>query len=164
MNNKYYSTNNRQNVKNKSVCYRYPLLPYIKFASTIFILITMILCAAEVEKQTSKPLPAISPLYQKNESGDSIILSWNLPAQKPDSVASYEVWYHTENNFNSVFIKNIPASSKPYAIIHRNEVTSTDSVFYFMVRSVLKSGEKSEYHISSDSSAVPASGWLLRWK
>lgn len=164
MNNKIYLINGSRNTKKASASDGCSSIPCIKNTLIILTLLIMTMCTAEVEKETPKPLPPLSPLHQENENSDSIILSWNLPAQKPDSVASYEVWYHTEKNFNPVFLKNVTASSKPYVVIHRNEVASTDSVFYFLVRSVLKSGDKSEYHISSDSSAIPSGGWLVRWK
>lgn len=91
-------------------------------------------------------------------------LCWAPPEKNADSVASYDVGYHTENSTNWIVLKsNIEAGSAPRTVINRSDLSSTDSIFFFAVRSVMKNGAKTDYHTSLDSTANPPD-WYLKWK
>jgi hypothetical protein len=122
------------------------------------------LCTQAVEKRTLQTINPDPTLYLEIEERDSVTLAWDAPLANADSVTSYELSYHTEKNLTSLPLKTITASPKPLAVIQRDELPATDSVFYFHVRSVLKSGLKSDYHNSSDTDAIPGGGWFLLWK
>ena len=122
------------------------------------------LCAQAIEKRSIQTLSYPATLYMETEASDSLTLYWGAPVAHADSVNSYELFYCTQTNSTYNLLKSIPASVNPSVVVHRNEVSSTDSIFYFQVRSVMKSGLKSDFNTSADSDAIPAGGWFLFWK
>ena len=106
----------------------------------------------------SMQLPTVS-------ENDSVIIAWEPPDEQPDSIACYELYYHTPDDSSFRMVKrNIPATAKPHVTVFRHEVDSTDSIFHFAVRSVGKTGFKSGFHFSTDSTAAPKQGWYHYWK
>lgn len=132
------------------------------FATATYILV--LFCTQAIQKRTLETIQPGATLYMEIKESDSLTICWDSPATDADLVNYYELSYRTERNNTFVLLKNIPASVSPSVIVHRNEVDSTDSVFYFRVRSVTKSGLNSDFHFSSDSDAVPEGGWFLLWK
>jgi hypothetical protein len=121
-------------------------------------------CTQAIEKRTLETIQPGATLHMEIEQSDSATLCWDPPAMYADSVDSYELFYRPQHDSGLTSIKSIPASPNPSVTLHRNEVDSTDSVFYFSVRSVAKSGLKSDFNASADSDAVPTGGWFMLWK
>jgi hypothetical protein len=122
------------------------------------------LCAQALEKRTLETIQPGATLHMEIEQSDSATLCWDPPAMYADSVDSYELFYRPQHDSGLTSLKSIPASPNPSVTLHRNEVDPTDSVFYFSVRSVAKSGLKSDFNASADSDAVPTGGWFMLWK
>lgn len=126
--------------------------------------ILVLFCTQAIEKRTLETIQSGATLYMEIEQSDSATLCWDPPAMYADSVDSYELFYRPQHDSGLTSLKSIPASPNPSVTLHRNEVNSTDSVFYFSVRSVAKSGLKSDFNASADSDAVPTGGWFMLWK
>jgi hypothetical protein len=122
------------------------------------------LCTQAIEKRTLETIQPVATLHMEIEQNDSVTLCWDPPAMYADSVDSFELFYRPQHDSGLTSLKSIPASPNPSVTLHRNEVDPTDSVFYFSVRSVAKSGLKSDFNASADSDAVPAGGWFMLWK
>ena len=136
---------------------------YIKLLATATLMLVS-LCTQAIEKRTLETIQPGATLHMEIEQSDSATLCWDPPAIYADSVDSYELFYRPQHDSGLTPLKSIPASPNPSVTLHRNEVNSTDSVFYFSVRSVAKSGLKSDFNASADSDAVPTGGWFMLWK
>ena len=121
-------------------------------------------CASAIEKRPGTIIQPNPDLFMQIGERDSITLCWDPPAQDADSAVSYELSYHTEKNSTFIPFKTVPASINPSVIVKRKDIPVTDSIFYFCVRSVTKTGNKSNCHNCSDPDAIPEGGWFLFWK
>lgn len=134
---------------------------YSNFIVCIISGIILIGCT-ETENAKSSNI-GISNEYPIHFEGEALSLCWDPPLNNSDSVSSYEVYYHSGKSSSWIILKqNIAAGVIPSVIINRTEIDSTDSIFYFAVRSVMKDGTKSDYHQSMDSTAIPPY-WCLKW-
>jgi hypothetical protein len=136
---------------------------YIKLLATATLMLVS-LCTQAIEKRTLETIQPGTTLHMEIEQSDSVTLCWDPPVIYADSVDSFELFYHPQHGSGLTSLKSIPASPNPSVTLHRNEVDLTDSVFYFSVRSVAKSGLKSDFNASADSDAVPTGGWFMLWK
>ena len=94
---------------------------------------------------------------------DSVVIRWDDPSVDADSVTSYELYYHTVADKAWKLLRDkIPVTRPAQVKIYRNEIVSSDSIFYFGTVSVAKNGKKSDIHSSQDSSAEPPD-WVLHW-
>jgi hypothetical protein len=96
---------------------------------------------------------------------DSIVIAWDKPSNYPDSVAYYELFYRTSKETTgwTMAKREISATEAPKVTVHRSDVDSSDTVYFFAVRSVGKNGLKSDFHSSADSMANPPF-WCVLWK
>lgn len=121
-------------------------------------------CSTATEKLKTELFINNNSLFMEIEQSDSLMICWDPPKIAADSVDSYELGYRASNDSSWKIIKTlIPTGDTPHVIVHRNEIISNDSIFYFAVRSVAKGGFKSDFHASSDLTAGPT-GWYVFWK
>lgn len=97
---------------------------------------------------------------------DSLTLSWEYPKlEAGDPICSFEVLYRAETDTTWTMLRNnIPPATQPEIVVHRSDLSSTDSIFNFQFRYIDKNNIVSQPHFSYDSTASPAGGWLLLWK
>lgn len=101
----------------------------------------------------------------KNIQNDSVTICWDPPSvESNETIDYYDLFYFTEPGSKPKLLKSVVASDSSSVIIYRRELPLTDSIFYFCVQSITKSGLKSDIHFSSDPEAVPDGGWILLWK
>lgn len=123
------------------------------------------LCGQATEKRTIKMIKLSGMRYMEIVEADSISVCWDPPAISSDTVAYYELFFRSQKDSGWTLAKgNIPASQTPNQFVRHSDLSPTDSIFYFGVRSVAKSGMKSDFHFSTDSSAGPAGGWFVMWR
>lgn len=120
-------------------------------------------CGQPIEKHSYSLHDHKTPFMEVPDS-DTVMLAWDPPLSHSDSVGSYELWYRTDHSAAFSFHMHIPATDSPFVVLHRDSFPETDSVFFFRVRSVMKSGQKSNYHFTTDTNASPGGGWFLLWK
>jgi hypothetical protein len=128
------------------------------------VLIPICYCASGIESfQVSNINTENTPVMEYNER-DSIVLCWDTPPEEADSISSYEVFYHTKDDQQYTLLKSFSTSANPKLVIRRIDLPIKDTIFYFHIRSVLKSGFISDFHNSSDTNALPQGGWYLLWR
>lgn len=127
-----------------------------------FIILFLMMCGQPANKKDAQVFKANDPFMEVRGS-KTITLAWDPPSDGKDSVASYELWFKTNKNQTYSFLKSISASDTPSVVVNRDSISDTDSIFYFRVQTVSKSGSKSRFHYSTDSDAIPADGWFLLW-
>lgn len=133
-------------------------------AAISLIIVLLCLCGSAKEVRNIPPIQNNTNLFREIRNSDSVIIYWDAPSLSNDSVKFYELSYRTPRQTNWTLLKsNISPSANPEVVIHRNEIASTDSLFYFGIRYVNKSDSTSDYHLSSDPTAVPPTGWFLIW-
>jgi len=134
-----------------------------RIVSTIGLLF-ICLCGSAKEIRTIQVITDDTKLYREIRDADSVVISWDAPSVI-DSVHHFELLYRSRSDTGwSVLRSNITNLVKPEAVIYRNQINSSDSIFYFGVRSVSNSGFKSILHSSEDFDAAPSGGWILIWK
>jgi hypothetical protein len=96
-------------------------------------------------------------------SADTVTIFWDKSFNYFDTISSYKLFYLNRNNGTWVLLKDsIPVSENPSIVIHRNDIQSDDSIFYFAVRCVTKEKVESDLHTSEDTTAFNG-GWALVW-
>lgn len=94
---------------------------------------------------------------------DSVHFNWNAPEDEP-LIDNFILSYHTQTSSEWIPIDTLPFAIKNRAIVHRNQLSLSDSVFFFGVQSVGEGIESSEVHSSDESNAAPSGGWVLFWR
>ncbi|MBD3347193.1 MAG: hypothetical protein GF401_19235 [Chitinivibrionales bacterium] len=96
---------------------------------------------------------------------DTLNLCWDAPDQTDSSntIESYELCYreHDTGSTWTVIDTNISAGSTTCFTVSHADLGN--GVFDFAVRSVAVNGTKSDYHTSIENTAIPSSGWFVRW-
>lgn len=131
---------------------------------TISILLLLFIGCQNAEKQILLP-PVYDNLMIVPKS-DTATICWNI--SNKDNIAAYELFYrsHTSNGIEQNWIilrTNLKHSDKLEAKIFRSELKASASVFDFAVVAIDSQGNKSDYHISTDTTASPNCGWYLYW-
>jgi hypothetical protein len=109
-------------------------------------------------------IKAASTEFQNIVTADSMVVSWDPPDVQKDSILNYELEYKSSRQSSWTVIKSaIPAADSPHVVVHRNEVDPSDSIFLFAVRTVAKTGLKSDFHASTEANAEPPN-WYVLWK
>jgi hypothetical protein len=133
--------------------------------SIIVTVAVLLLCAPATEIRNIPIVKNDTKLYREISDADTVVIAWDPSPWNPDSVKYYELFYRPFNDSKLTLVKgNIPPSKNPEVVIRRTDISSTDSLLYFSIRYVTNGGLTSDYHLSSDSTAIPAGGWFLIWK
>lgn len=128
----------------------------------VFVLLVVIKCS-NVDNIPSANSNVTSK-YMGIINGDSLLLVWEDPCKASDSVSNYELYYSVDNKSDwKLLVDNIKKSSAPSAVVYRNKILSTDSVFVFGVKSVNTHGAKSGLHSSDDGTSYNGT-WTVLWK
>ena len=118
----------------------------------------------KLTKQRFAKTASAKKVHWEKRDSDSIIVFWNVPPMDSGMVQNYTLFYHTSQDTAWSNLKgNIPPSPNPEVVIYRNEIPSTDSIFFFSIQYVSVEGMSSDLHHSTDSTATPPGGWLLLW-
>jgi hypothetical protein len=146
-------------------------------------LLLLVFCNPAVEKRDAAKVPAPVPVppkfvaslqYYNNPNtdpkwitpkSDTITLFWNAVDNGIDSVRSYELFYlpyPSPADSAWKYLKTVPASSQPTALVYRKEINLA-TPFFFGVRCVTKENVRSDVHSSLDSTANIRNGWYIKW-
>jgi hypothetical protein len=137
---------------------------FFKFVVTGFSVLT-VLCTQAVEKRNVDIIKNNGNPFMEVRQSDSVTFFWDSPSWNPDTVQYYELFFRPiGDNLWTLLKSNIPPLANNAIVVHRSEISSGDSLFYFAVRYVTGGGIRSAYHVSLDSTAVPPGGWFLFWK
>ncbi len=134
----------------------------ILIAGTFVIILA---CTSPQDHRNPALTNSISKTYTMEvRKTDSVTIYWNAPPWDPDTVQYYELFYHPSKDTNWTLLKNnIPPSINPQAVVHRSEISATDSLFYFGVKYMSADGIESSIHASIDTNANPPGGWFMLW-
>jgi hypothetical protein len=140
------------------------IIRYKKLLIAVFF-IHFSFCASSTEQIKINIAGNESTPFMEIAESDFINLFWDAPLKTTDTIDYYELFYRTEreNGWTRLDTTIFPGPNLQIRI-YRSKITSNDSAFFFAVRGVTKSGTKTDFLFSSDSSAVPVGGWFLFWK
>jgi hypothetical protein len=117
---------------------------------------------AKAVKETHLPLTVVALA----SGSPQITLHWQPPAGAvPGSIWRYLVYYRRVGMWLTAgttwsLLAEMPASGSPDVVVDRNALG--DGVYEFAVTAIGAGGE-SAVHRSSDATAEPATGWVLKW-
>jgi hypothetical protein len=129
----------------------------------VFIVVDFYLQCVTTDRTTVQQGVTPEKEYIFSVRGDSVTFAWSAPQN--DSVKCFQLFYRTKSDvvWNKIPTRmEIPYLKNPKVKIARNEIPSTDTIFYIGVVSVFNNGKKSLLHKSTDSLAYP-SCWALYW-
>lgn len=139
---------------------------YSEHGRTLFagIFVLLFACAPATVRRNISTITITKTHFMEIRNTDSVTIYWNAPPWDPDTVLFYKLIYHTARDTNWTLVKDsIPPSPSPQLVVHRNEVSSADSLFYFGVKYMSGDGIESSIHASLDSTANPPGGWFMLW-
>lgn len=135
----------------------------LKYFNIIFLFLFLFYCNPSIEIYKTKILKNNTTYYTEIRSADSVVIYWSNGGA-PIDTTYYELFYKTVSILNYALLKDsIPFTQNPVVTIYRSELPSADSIFYFAIRSINKYGV-SPFHFSTDTTAIPETGWFLLWK
>lgn len=134
---------------------------YLRYFVSMLVLCMPFLFCSKTENMKSVSKIDVDSTFLIISEVDSIKIGWNDTAKSADSVSYYELYVRSQSMSSWQLLKNNITDSQ--VLLYRKEIVSTDSVFFFGIRSVAKNGKRSTIHTSSDRNASP-SEWAVLWK
>jgi hypothetical protein len=124
----------------------------MKFKLSVIFLISIIIFSCDFNNYTSNPPP--SSQYQCIAvNKDSFLLRWDYSGEYD----AFQVYYRSHSS--NIWFKLKETNTKQLVI---NNSLLNYGVYDFAVSAILN-GEESELHSSLEKTAIPSTGWYVRW-
>lgn len=122
-----------------------------KIISIIVVSLFIFCSQTETRDNVSKEMVEGSLLF--TPKSDSLLIFWDESSTSQDTIVEYQVLFHTQSDTNWKLLKNVEKSNSPRVIVSRSEVPLNETIFFFGVKNVSKSGKTSKLHSTSDPTA-----------